>query len=175
MDKHQPRAYNGPHIKKTQENKMPNTNTQIYIHYVFATEIRLRLLSEDRQEELYTYCAGINKELKCFLQCIGGMEDHIHILVGLHPTLSVSEYAQKIKARTSRFINDKGWALGKFNWQKGFGAFSVSQSGLETVGNYIKNQKEHHLGQSFSSEYETLLTRYEINFDQQYVFHDPED
>ncbi|MDD2228545.1 MAG: IS200/IS605 family transposase [Candidatus Cloacimonetes bacterium] len=154
---------------------MPNTYTQIYIHYVFATEIRLRHLSEERQKELYAYSAGIIKELNCFLQCIGGMEDHIHILVGLHPTLSVSEFAQKIKANTSRFINEKGWAYGKFKWQNGFGAFSVSQSGLEATRNYIKNQKEHHQGQSFASEYETLLTKYSIEYDKQYVFYEPED
>ena len=154
---------------------MPNTYTQIYIHYVFATEVRLRLLTEDMQNELYAYAAGIVKDLNCFLQCIGGMEDHIHILIGLHPTLSVSEFAQKIKANTSRFINEKGWVCGKFKWQEGFGAFSVSQSGLEKVRDYIKNQKEHHNHQSFSTEYETFLNKYNIIYDPQYVFHRPEE
>ncbi|MDD3533192.1 MAG: IS200/IS605 family transposase [Candidatus Cloacimonadaceae bacterium] len=153
---------------------MPNTYTQIYIHYVFATEVRSRLLAEERQKELYDYSAGIIKELNCFLQCIGGMEDHIHILVGLHPTLSVSEFAQKVKANTSKFINKKAWLIGKFSWQKGFGAFSVSQSGLGEVRNYIKNQKEHHRGQSFADEYQTLLTRYRIDFDKKYLFHEQE-
>lgn len=154
---------------------MPKTYTQIYIHYVFATEIRMRQFTEDRQKELYAYSAGIIKDLNCFVQCIGGMEDHIHILIGLHPTLSVSEFAQKIKANSSRFINEKGWAGGKFSWQTGFGAFSVSQSGLEATRNYIKNQKEHHQRQSFTSEYEALLAKYEIIYDGQYVFHEPED
>ena len=105
---------------------MAGTYTQIYIHYVFAIKSRLRLVNEDIQKELYNYIAGITRELKCFLQCIGGTEDHIHLLIGLHPTLSVSEFAQKLKANTSRFINENGWALGKFSWQEGFGAFSVS-------------------------------------------------
>ncbi|MDY0128463.1 MAG: IS200/IS605 family transposase [Candidatus Cloacimonadaceae bacterium] len=149
---------------------MPNTYTQIYIHYVFATGERYRLLTEERQKELYAYSAGIIKELGCFLQCIGGMEDHIHLLVGLHPTLSVSEFAQKVKANTSRFINQKDWAIGKFKWQEGFGAFSVSQSGLGMVRNYIKNQKEHHQGQSFANEYETLLVKHQIDYNTKYLF-----
>ncbi|MDD4308911.1 MAG: transposase [Candidatus Cloacimonetes bacterium] len=100
------------------------------------------------------------------------MEDHIHLLVGLHPTLSVSEFAQKFKANTSRFINEKGWGLGKFKWQDGFGAFSVAQSGLEKVRDYIVHQEEHHSNKSFLSEYESLLTKYQIKYDKSYVFHD---
>ncbi|MDZ4181914.1 MAG: IS200/IS605 family transposase [Candidatus Cloacimonadaceae bacterium] len=153
---------------------MPNTYTQLYIHYVFATEIRLRTLTEERQHELYTYAAGVVKELKCFLQCIGGMEDHIHLLIGLHPSLSASEFAQKIKATTSRFINEKGWVHGKFKWQEGYGAFSVSQSGLERVREYIKHQKEHHQRYTFSGEFEALLARHRVSYDNKYVFHEPE-
>ena len=154
---------------------MPNTYTQIYIHYVFATETRFRSITKDRQAELYDYAAGIIKELKCFTQCIGGMEDHIHILIGLHPTLSVSDFAQRIKANTSRFVNEKGWTIGQFRWQEGFGAFSISQSALENVRNYIKNQEAHHQNLSFADEYETLLTRYGVDFNQKYVFHEPTD
>ncbi len=150
---------------------MANTYTQIYIHYVIATQHRMRFLTADIQKELYAYAAGLTRELNCFLQCIGGIDDHLHILVGLHPTLAVSEFAQKLKANTSRFINEKGWALGKFQWQEGFGAFSVSQSGLDQVRDYIGNQAEHHLRQSFSSEYEELLARYRVNFDKRYLFH----
>ena len=72
---------------------MPNTFTQIYIHYVFATKHRMRFINVGIQKELYAYTAGITKELNCFMQCIGGMDDHVHLLVGLHPTLSVSELA----------------------------------------------------------------------------------
>ncbi len=152
---------------------MPNAYTQIYIHYVFASEHRMRLISGARQQELYDYAAGVVRDLNCFLQCIGGMEDHIHLLIGLSPILSVSEFAQKFKANTSRFINEKGWVVGSFNWQKGFGAFSVSQSSLEQVRNYILKQEEHHLNLSFSREYETLLERYNIKFDSRYVFSEP--
>ncbi|MBW6513733.1 MAG: IS200/IS605 family transposase [Candidatus Syntrophosphaera sp.] len=150
---------------------MANTYTQIYIHYVFATQHRMRFLTADIQKEMHAYAAGLIKEINCFMQCIGGTDDHIHILVGLHPTLAVSEFAQKIKANTSRFINGKGWASGKFKWQEGFGAFSVSQSGLEKVREYISNQAEHHLRHSFSCEFEELLTKHRINYDQRYLYH----
>jgi len=128
---------------------MAHTYTQIYIHYVFASQKRFRALNKERQIELFNYIAGIIQSLNCFVQCVGGMEDHIHILLGLHPTLSVSECAAKIKANSSRFINEKGWAFGKFAWQEGFGAFSVSQSKLEPVREYIRNQETHHKGRSF--------------------------
>ncbi len=152
---------------------MANTYTQIYIHFVFATERRMRFLTPEIRQETYSYLAGCIKDLKGFVQCIGGMDDHIHILVGMPPTLSVSEFAQKVKANSSRFINEKGWVLGKFKWQEGFGAFSVSQSGLENTREYIQNQENHHRKHTFSNEYIALLTRYEIKYDSRYVFHDP--
>ena len=154
---------------------MANTYTQIYIHYVIATKHRMRFLNSDIELELHAYAAGLIRDLSCFLQCIGGIDDHIHLLVGLHPTLAISEFAQKFKANSSRFINEKGWASGKFQWQEGFGAFSVSPSSLEKVRQYIGNQAEHHRRQSFTEEYEELLTRHKIPFDQRYLFHPSSD
>jgi len=150
---------------------MANTYTQIYIHNVVATRHRMRFLTADIQKEMNAYAAGLIKELNCFLQGIGGLDDHLHLLVGLHPRLAVSEFAQKFKANTSRFINEEGWYEGKFEWQEGYGAFSVSQSGLEQVREYIRNQAEHHRRQSFSSEYEELWTKYGIHYEKPYLFH----
>ena len=152
---------------------MANTYTQIYIHYVFATQKRWRFLAEEKQQPIYEYMAALVRNFKCYTQCIGGAEDHVHLLVGLHPTLSVSDFAQKLKANTSRFINEKGWAMGKFLWQDGFGAFSVSKSGLTAVREYISRQKEHHTKHKFLDEFEALLKRYEIDYDMKYVFHEP--
>jgi len=149
---------------------MADTYTQIYIHYVFATKTRIRIINSDIQEELYNYVAGLTRELGCFLQCIGGMEDHMHLLIGLHPTMSVSTFAQKMKANTSRFINDQGWAWGKFSWQEGYGAFSVSQSGLGQVREYLSHQKEHHQSSSFIHEYESLLAKYHVDYEKKYLF-----
>lgn len=150
---------------------MANTYTQIYLHYVVATKYRMRFLNKEIEKELYSYASGLTRDLKCFMQCIGGMDDHLHILVGLHPTLAISEFAQKFKANTSRFINEKGWALGKFQWQEGYAAFSVSQSGLDKVREYILHQAEHHLRISFSSEYTELLLKNQIDFNEQFLFH----
>jgi putative transposase len=160
------------HIRRI---KMANTYTQLYIHYVFATHRRLRLIHGNALNELYDYSAGLIRDLNCFLQCIGGMDDHIHLLVGLNPTLSVSDFAQRFKANTSRFINERGWVIGKFNWQNGFGAFSVSQSGLEQVRDYIAKQKEHHVNMRFMAEYETLLGKYRVIYDEKYLFEEPVD
>ena len=149
---------------------MANTYTKIYIHLVFATETRDSMIRSDMQAELYAYTAGIVKELKYFFHCIGGTEDHIHLLVGMNPDLALSDFVQKVKANTSRFINEKGWLTGTFRWQNGFGAFSVAQSQLEMVRSYIKNQDQHHHSLSFKDEYETLLQRYQIDYDTKYVF-----
>jgi len=154
---------------------MAHTYTQIYIHYVFATHRRLRAFDQDRQKELYDYIAGIIRSMQCFVQCIGGMEDHVHILIGMHPSVSISDCAGKIKANSTRFVNEKGWALGKFSWQEGYGAFSVSQSNLEAVRAYIKDQRNHHLGKDFIEEYEALLRRHNVAHDQKYIFVEVED
>ena len=154
---------------------MANTYTQIYIHYVFATQKRYRFMAEERQQSIYEYMAATIHDLNCFTQCINGTEDHVHLLIGLHPTLSVSEFAQKVKANVSRFINEKGWALGKFNWQEGFGAFSVSQTKLQVVRDYISHQKEHHAKQGFVAEFETLLAGYKVSYEAKYLFRDQED
>lgn len=124
---------------------MANSYTQIYLHYVVATKYRMRFLNIDIEKELYSYAAALTRDLHCFLQCIGGMDDHLYIMEGLPPSLAVSEFAHKFKANTSRFINEKGWALGKFQWQEGYAGFSVSQSGLDKVREYIRHQPEHHL------------------------------
>ena len=153
---------------------MPNTYTQIYIHYVFATKQRFRMFTETRQEELCNYIAGLIEKLNCFVQSIGGAEDHIHILLGLHPTISVSDCAQKIKANTSRFINEKGWVPGRFNWQEGFGAFSVSHSNLDSVRVYIANQAQHHTKQSFVEEFEAMLSKHLVDYNRLYVFKEVE-
>jgi REP element-mobilizing transposase RayT len=149
---------------------MANTYTQIYIHYVFATKLRIRAFNESRRTELFDYTAGLIAKLGCFVHRIGGAEDHIHILLGLHPTLSVSECAQKIKANTSRFINEQGWMPGKFTWQEGFGAFSVSHSNLEMVRAYIGNQVQHHTKQTFVEEFEALLSKHLVDYNRKFMF-----
>lgn len=98
------------------------------------------------------------------------MPDHTHILVGLQPLIAISDLVRDVKAGSSKFINDQQWIKGKFNWQKGFGAFSYSRSQIDTVVKYILNQEEHHKKKSFKDEYLGLLKKFEISYDERYVF-----
>ena len=98
------------------------------------------------------------------------MSDHVHILIGLKPNISISDLARDIKAGSSKFINDNKWINGKFNWQEGFGAFSYSKSQVDTVVNYILNQEEHHKKETFKTEYLNFLNKFEIDYDEKYLF-----
>lgn len=98
------------------------------------------------------------------------MPDHTHILVGLTPDISISDLARDIKAGSSKFINDNNWFQGKFNWQEGFGAFSYSRSQIDTVIKYILNQEEHHKKKTFKEEYLDFLKKFEIEYDEKYLF-----
>lgn len=149
---------------------MANTYSQIYIHIVFAVKGRQSLISVNWKEEIYRYITGIvtNKEQK--LIAINGMSDHIHILVGLKPDKSISDLVRDIKSNSSKFINDKKWINGKFEWQTGFGAFSYSHSQLTNVINYIQCQEEHHKTKTFKEEYIEFLKLFNIEFKDEYLF-----
>jgi len=151
---------------------MANTYSQIYIHIVFAVKGRQNLISKNWNEELYKYITGIitNEEQK--LIAINGMSDHIHILVGLKPTKSISDLVRDIKANSSRFINDKKWINGKFEWQTGFGAFSYNHSQLTNVINYIQNQEKHHTTKTFKEEYVEFLESFDVEYKNEYLFED---
>jgi putative transposase len=151
---------------------MADTYTQIYIHVVFAVKGRANLISASHKEELYRYITGIvtNKEQK--LIAINGMPGHVHILLGLKPTIALSDLVRDIKAYSSRFINENHWVAGRFEWQHGFGAFSYNHSQLDTVIQYIRNQEEHHKTRTFREEYIEFLNRYAIDFKPEYLFED---
>ena len=151
---------------------MANTYTQIYIHIVFAVKGRQNLISKNWNEELYKYITGIitNEDQKLIV--INGMPDHIHILIGLKPNKALSDLVRDIKANSSRFINEKRWIDGKFEWQTGFGAFSYNHSQLTNVINYIQNQEEHHKKKTFKEEYVEFLKAFEIDYKNEYIFDD---
>src|SRR5690606_10556679 len=121
-----------------------STYSKIYIQVVIAVRGRSSVIASSWEEDLYKYVTGIitNKGQK--LIAINGMPDHIHILIGLKPDKSLSDLVRDIKANSSRFINEKGWINGKFEWQTGFGAFSYSHSQLANVIHYIENQENYH-------------------------------
>lgn len=151
---------------------MANTYSQIYIHIVFAVKGRQNLISLKWKDELYKYITGIVTNEGQKLIAINGMPDHIHILIGMKPTATLSNIVRDIKANSSKFINQKQWIAGKFEWQQGFGAFSYSHSQLNTVIKYIQNQEEHHRAKTFREEYLEFLERYEINYKKEFIFDD---
>jgi putative transposase len=149
---------------------MANTYTQIYIHVVFAVQARESLIKAEWKEELFKYIAGILNNQKTKLIAIGGVEDHIHILFGMNPTIALSDVVREVKASSSKFINEEKFVRGKFYWQEGFGAFSYSRSQIDAVAKYILNQEQHHSIKSFKDEYVALLNRFEVEYDDRYLF-----
>ena len=149
---------------------MPNTYTQIYIHIVFAVKGRQSLIPKEHKTELHRYITGIITNKKQKVIQINAMPDHIHILIGIAPDAAVSDLVRDIKANSSRFINQKRWVVGRFEWQQGFSAFSYSHSQLGVIARYIKNQEKHHSGKTFREEYLELLDLFNIDYDKKYVF-----
>jgi REP element-mobilizing transposase RayT len=149
---------------------MANTYTQIYIQVVFAVEWRQSLIAPKHKEELHKYVTGIVRNDGQKLIEINSVPDHIHILIGLKPDIALSDLVRDIKANSSRFINEKRWVRGRFNWQEGFGALSYSHSQLDSVIRYIRNQEQHHSKRTFRGEYMALLRKFDIAFSEKYVF-----
>lgn len=149
---------------------MANTYTQIYIQFVFAVQNRIGLIQEHWKNELYKYMTGIITKKGHKLMAIGGIQDHIHILVSMSPSQSPSDLMADVKRSSSLWINDNHFTKGKFSWQEGFGAFSYNKSQIHNVANYIENQEKHHHQKTFMEEYLDFLKLFEIEFDKQYIF-----
>jgi REP element-mobilizing transposase RayT len=149
---------------------MANTYTQLYIHVVFAVKRRACVISKSWRDELFQYITGIitNKGQK--LMIVNGVEDHIHILLGIKPDCNLSDLVRDIKANSSRWINEKRLVPGKFEWQNGFGAFSVGASQVNIICNYIAHQEEHHQTTKFRKEYIEFLQAYDIDYKEEYLF-----
>lgn len=153
---------------------MANTYSQIYLHVVFAVAGRARLIPARHQEELNRYITGIvtNKGQK--LLAVNGMPDHLHVLLNLQPDVAPSDVVRDIKANSSRFINEQRWLPGgRFEWQRGFGAFSYAASQLATVVRYIERQPQHHATRTFGEEYRALLALFGVPHDERHLFADP--
>ena len=152
---------------------MANTYTQIHIQFVFAVKHRDGLIHASFKDELYQYISGIIKNNNHKLLAINGMPDHVHVLVGMRPTQSVSDLLQDIKGSSSKWINDKKFLRVRFEWQEGYGAFSYAKSEVNSVIRYIQNQEEHHRTKSFKDEYLMLLKDFDVEFDERYIFKEP--
>jgi putative transposase len=149
---------------------MANTYTQIYLQLIFSPLGRENVIPQKHKEELQKYTTGIIQNRKHKLLAINYMSDHVHIFIGYSPSNSLPDLLRDIKSNTSSFINNKKWVPGKFRWQEGYGAFSYSHSQLDNVIKYVKNQEVHHSKSSFKQEYLELLQRFDVEYDDRYVF-----
>ena len=148
---------------------MSNTFTQIHLQLVFAVQYRASLIQNEWKDELYKYMTGIVQEHKHKLLIINGMPDHVHMLIGMRPSQSLSELMQDIKGSSSAWINKRHFTKSRFQWQEGYGAFSYSKRELPAIINYIKNQEAHHRKENFLDEYKKLLNDFEIAFEEKYI------
>ena len=148
---------------------MPNTYSQLYIQIVFAVKGRQCFIKESFRDELQKYISGIIKEKKQKLYAIYCMPDHTHIFVSIKPDIAISDLVRDVKANSSSFIKEKHFVK-NFSWQTGFGAFSYSKSQASNVVDYILRQPEHHKKKTFKQEYIKFLQKFEIEYDDQYLF-----
>jgi REP element-mobilizing transposase RayT len=149
---------------------MANSYTQLYIHAVYAVKFRDKLLHQNWREEVFRYSSTVISSMKCKPLAINGVQDHVHLLVALHPSVSISQLIAKVKSNSSRMVNQTFIEDGGFEWQEGYSAFTLSKSGISDVAAYIDNQEEHHKKQTFRTEYIDLLRQNEIPFDSRYIF-----
>jgi len=149
---------------------MPGTFSKLYIQVVFAVKGRENLIANSWKDELHKYLAGIikGKDQKSII--VNGMPDHIHAFIGLRPAMKIADLVRDLKNNSSNFINDNKFVKGKFNWQDGYGAFSYSHSHIDKVYQYVLNQEEHHKKRTFRQEYIGLLKKFEIEYEEKYLF-----
>jgi len=148
---------------------MANSFTSIHVHFVFTVGDRHDAISPKVAQILYPHLAELAREHKCQILAINGMPDHLHLLVSLHPSQSVSELAKTLKGNSSHFLNQARVFSYKFRWQAGYGAFSVSHSQVPKVRQYIADQQLHHAKLDTREEFVALLDKHEIDWQEEYL------
>ena len=149
---------------------MAHSYISAYIHYIFSTKNRQKIIKPELEERLWPYMGGIARENKMKALAIGGDENHAHVFLSLPSTLSISKAIQLIKGGSSTWVSKTFDAFKDFQWQEGYGAFSVSISHIDNTIHYINNQKEHHKKQTFQEEYLMILKKHGIEYDEQYLW-----
>lgn len=149
---------------------MANTYNQIFIHLVFAVKYRDASIDKSWRDRLYQYTVALVEARGHKVYAIGGMFDHIHILVSLSPKQAISEMVMEVKRATTLWIKENGFVRCRFAWQEGYGAFSYGKSQIDNVVKYIKNQEQHHGKHTFREEYEELLKIFGVDYNEQYLF-----
>jgi REP element-mobilizing transposase RayT len=149
---------------------MAQSHSSILVHVIFSTKARAPVLAPAVRDELFKYLAGVAKGEGATAHAIGGVEDHVHLLVTLPRTKTLAALVESFKSSSSRWLKTKGEALRFFAWQNGYGAFSVSHSNASAVCAYIRNQEAHHRQVKFQDEVRLFLNRHAINFDERYLW-----
>lgn len=152
---------------------MGNSYSQIFIQCVFAVKYRAALLHKPWRYELFGVIGNLINETGAETFIVNGVEDHVHCLFRLKPSLTISEVMKVAKAKSSKWINESGFLQSRFEWQVGYGAFSYTKAEVKRVYRYIENQEEHHYGLSFPEEYLDMLVKNGVEFQEQYLFHTP--
>ena len=148
---------------------MSSTHLSLHYHVVFSTKERHPLINPEWRERLHAYLGGITRDLGGVPECVGGVADHVHLLIGLKATHRLCDVIRDIKVSSSKWIHETQ-ALREFGWQDGYGAFTVSDSRREAVKHYIRNQEAHHQAQAFKDEYVTFLQKAGVEFDERYLW-----
>jgi len=148
---------------------MSQSYVKFFAHIVFHTKYSQDLIREDLEDELYSYIGGTLKSYNSLPVRIGGTPDHVHVLCTLPKTMSLADLTEEIKKSSSKWIKTKGLSYSNFYWQSGYGGFSVGWSQVETVKNYISNQKAHHKKVTFLEEYKELLDENGVEYDDRYL------
>jgi putative transposase len=149
---------------------MPQSLAEILVHFVFSTKNRERFIPDAVRDDLHAYIGGILQQMSGVLLAAGSVEDHIHLLVGHPRTATPAEVVEAVKTGSSKWIKTKAPGLTKFAWQRGYGAFSISPSHRPALERYFASQREHHTRITFQDEYRRLLKKYNISYDERYVW-----
>ena len=149
---------------------MPQSLASVLVHLVFSTKNRQPLIRPEVEPELHPYLATVFRSSDSPTLTINGTEDHVHVLFRLGRKISLAQLVEEIKTTSSKWIKTKGTEYKSFHWQSGYGAFSIGQSGVDSLNSYIAKQKEHHRKKTFQEEYREFLAKYEVEYDERYVW-----
>ena len=149
---------------------MPQSLANLYVHLIFSTKERLPFLSLEVRPNLHAYLATVLANLNSPAVLINSVEDHVHILFNMGRTVTLAQVVEEVKKSSSKWIKTQGPNLATFAWQAGYGGFSVSESNVPKVANYIRNQEEHHRVKTFQEEYREFLEKHQVQYDEQYVW-----
>lgn len=149
---------------------MANTYSQIYLQFVFAVKNRESLITKEHKEELHKYITSLVQAREAKMLAVHCMPDHVHLFVGIKPSVLISDFVKQIKVKSNEFIKSKNWIKGDFKWQEGYGVFSYGHSQVNDVCQYILHQEAHHKKKTFKEEYFEFLEKFNISYDRQHLF-----